>query len=165
MSDLATRLRDDLMAEYSYSCAITFDSVLQHCESPIEALFGSAILLAMRMPCDFSCVHFTPLPYPAPKTATLLLTPQYPWRSYRIDWVIRSTKAPVEIFVECDGHDFHERTKEQAARDRSRDREVTEAGIPLLRFTGSEIYRNPGACGFQTLMLIDKLEEQQNGRC
>jgi very-short-patch-repair endonuclease len=44
--------------------------------------------------------------------------------------------------VECDGHDFHERTKEQAERDRSRDRRVQEMGWRMFRFTGSELYRD-----------------------
>jgi very-short-patch-repair endonuclease len=50
------------------------------------------------------------------------------------------------IVVECDGHDFHERTKEQAARDRARDRWMTEHGIIVLRFTGSEIWRDAKKC-------------------
>jgi len=47
------------------------------------------------------------------------------------------------LFVECDGHDFHERTKEQAEHDRSKDRAIQAAGIPILRFTGREIWRDP----------------------
>lgn len=44
--------------------------------------------------------------------------------------------------VECDGHEFHERTKEQAERDRSRDRAVQAMGWRIIRFTGSELYRD-----------------------
>lgn len=50
------------------------------------------------------------------------------------------------LIVECDGHDYHERTKEQAARDRLRDREAQMQGIPVFRFTGSQIHRDPWAC-------------------
>jgi very-short-patch-repair endonuclease len=50
------------------------------------------------------------------------------------------------LAVECDGHDFHERTKEQAARDRSRGRALQAAGYTVMRFTGSELYRDPIAC-------------------
>ena len=49
--------------------------------------------------------------------------------------------------VECDGHAFHERTKDQAARDRSRDRAVQEGGATIFRFTGSEIWNDPVRCG------------------
>lgn len=50
----------------------------------------------------------------------------------------RSTLA-----IECDGHDFHEKTKAQASRDKRRDRELASAGAPVVRFTGSEIFRDP----------------------
>lgn len=53
------------------------------------------------------------------------------------------------LIVECDGHDFHERTKEQAARDKSRDRHTVMAGYKVFRFTGSEIWRDPMGCAQQ----------------
>lgn len=48
----------------------------------------------------------------------------------------------VQFIIECDGHDYHERTKEQAAHDKKRDRYFTENGYIVLRYTGSEIYKN-----------------------
>lgn len=53
------------------------------------------------------------------------------------------------LVVECDGHEFHEKTKAQAARDKSRDRELLLRGIPCMRFTGSEIWKDPFACAYQ----------------
>jgi very-short-patch-repair endonuclease len=47
------------------------------------------------------------------------------------------------IAVECDGHGFHERTPEQAANDRSRDRALLREGVPTLRYTFSELTKNP----------------------
>jgi hypothetical protein len=47
------------------------------------------------------------------------------------------------LVVELDGHEFHERTKEQARRDRSRDRHLAALGFTVFRFTGSEVHRNP----------------------
>ena len=74
----------------------------------------------------------------------LLIEPQFSWREYRIDFCFRHRESPDKLlFVECDGHDFHERTKEQAERDRSKDRAIQAAGIPVLRFTGREIWRDP----------------------
>lgn len=54
-----------------------------------------------------------------------------------------------KLIVECDGHDFHERTKEQAARDRSRDRRYVESGYDVFRFTGSELWADPLGCAVQ----------------
>jgi len=50
---------------------------------------------------------------------------------------------PVRIVLECDGHDFHERTKEQASRDKKRDREMQQMGFTVFRYSGSDIFRDP----------------------
>lgn len=91
-----------------------------------------------------------------------VVCPQFPIGRYRVDYVMGRVVYDVEndaqgnpveilrrlplIVVECDGHDFHEKTKEQAARDKERDREIQIAGYAILRFTGSEIHNNPGDC-------------------
>lgn len=80
---------------------------------------------------------------------TLHVDTQVPIGRYRADIVVRVTLGGKElgsVVVECDGHDFHERTRAQAERDRSRDREMTLAGYKVLRFTGSELYRNLSLC-------------------
>lgn len=46
------------------------------------------------------------------------------------------------LIVEVDGHDFHEKTKEQAARDKRRDRDMVSSGYSVMRFTGSEVASN-----------------------
>ena len=81
---------------------------------------------------------------------------EWPVLGYVADFVIVSPAFCVVI--ECDGHDFHERTKEQAVHDRKRDRAMTEAGIIVLRYTGSEIWRNPFACARQAVSLALSLQ-------
>lgn len=87
----------------------------------------------------------------------LTLYPQHPTilngHNYRVDFLVeahslnpcKGTKPLCSIVVELDGHDFHERTKEQATRDKRRDREFVQGGFTVLRFTGSEIYASPVA--------------------
>lgn len=85
---------------------------------------------------------------------TLILRPQVQLEGWRVDFLIHAydfarkggPQGWMKLIVECDGHDFHERTKEQAARDRSRDREVQLNEYSVLRFTGSEIYANAWEC-------------------
>ncbi len=55
------------------------------------------------------------------------------------------------VAVETDGHDFHERTKEQAKHDRRKDRFVQAAGLKILRFTGSEVNENPIRCAKEAI--------------
>lgn len=75
------------------------------------------------------------------------------WRAdfviHRYDWICEKWRT---VIIECDGHDFHERTKEQAARDRSRDRRASLSGFVVLRFTGSEIWKDPLGCAEQVIM-------------
>nr|WP_253817543.1 DUF559 domain-containing protein [Vibrio coralliilyticus] len=60
---------------------------------------------------------------------------------------------PFSICIECDGHEFHERTPEQAKKDKSKDRVLKEKGIDVIRFTGTEITREPDKCAEQVLSL------------
>ena len=58
--------------------------------------------------------------------------------------------------IECDGHDYHDLTKEQAIHDRARDRTFQECGLCILRYTGSEIWRNPLKCAVDALGILEK---------
>ncbi len=62
-----------------------------------------------------------------------------------------AVKTPVQknLILECDGHDFHEKTKEQAAKDKRRDRELQHLGYRVFRFTGSEIHNDAIACAIE----------------
>lgn len=62
---------------------------------------------------------------------------------YRVDILVQSQLLGANIIIECDGHDFHERTKEQAAHDRKRDRYFIKLGYIVLRYTGSQICHDP----------------------
>ncbi len=80
--------------------------------------------------------------------------------SYRIDILITvKTKTGVikEIAVECDGHEYHERTKEQAKHDKQRDRILKRAGYTVLRYTGHEIYQDPVRCAKDVWKTLETL--------
>lgn len=74
--------------------------------------------------------------------------------SFRLDFAIDPDGA--RIAVECDGHEWHERTKEQAARDKSRDRALVAAGWRVIRFTGSEIWADPRRCALEVSSLLNR---------
>jgi very-short-patch-repair endonuclease len=83
-------------------------------------------------------------------------------KDYRLDFAVvgwsDDGQVPYRIAIDVDGHDFHERTKEQAARDRSRDRALLCAGWQVLRFTGSEVYRDATGCVGQVAAAIEMTE-------
>jgi very-short-patch-repair endonuclease len=100
---------------------------LSLCESPIELMLGQALLRWLDIEPQFAvCIH---------------------GKRYRIDFaVIVPGDDSLKIAVECDGHSFHERTKEQAQRDRSRDRALVADGWKVMRFTGREITKDALRC-------------------
>jgi very-short-patch-repair endonuclease len=90
---------------------------------------------------------------------TIRIFTQVQIEQYRADLFVEWSECgfqypPQQAVVECDGHDYHERTKEQAKHDRQRDRDVQGFGLPVLRFTGSEIYADTVACGHQILKFL-----------
>ena len=87
--------------------------------------------------------------------------------SYRVDFLLsleHDSFDPFQVVIECDGHDFHERTKEQARHDRSRDRRLIADGFTVARFTGSEIHRDAVGCANEAITLLFKLAHQQQGQ-
>jgi very-short-patch-repair endonuclease len=64
----------------------------------------------------------------------------------RVDFTFFTEDHRAMVAIELDGHEFHERSKAQASKDKSNDRKIQEAGWLVLRFTGSEIWRDPFAC-------------------
>jgi very-short-patch-repair endonuclease len=61
----------------------------------------------------------------------------------------------VKVDVEVDGHEWHERTKEQAARDRGRDRALALDGWIVVRFTGAEVHCNAAACAKEAFAVAE----------
>lgn len=72
---------------------------------------------------------------------------------YTADFVVTLFNEKQPIIVECDGHDFHEKTKEQAQHDKKRDREMQALGYRVYRFTGSEIWKTRGRCVTESMGL------------
>lgn len=51
-------------------------------------------------------------------------------------------KGQTKLCIYTDGHTYHERTEEQAQRDRNIDRKLQELGFQVLRYTGKEVKEN-----------------------
>jgi very-short-patch-repair endonuclease len=78
---------------------------------------------------------------------------------YRLDFLLFDGISA--LGVECDGFDFHDRTKQQASADRARDREMLRAGLSVVRFTGSDIHRDVNFCALEALSLLFSVRRQR----
>jgi very-short-patch-repair endonuclease len=75
--------------------------------------------------------------------------------SYRPDFVasIACGDYSCSVIVECDGHEFHDRTKDQVSKDKARDRQLL-AFAPTMRFSGSDIYRDAYQCWVEVAVFL-----------
>jgi very-short-patch-repair endonuclease len=98
----------------------------------------------------------------APEICGVHICPQMQIGKYRADFVARyaSRRGGVAYgAIECDGHNYHDLTKEQASHDRERDRFFQQSGLLILRYTGSEIWRSPLKCAADALSILEKRSE------
>jgi very-short-patch-repair endonuclease len=139
------------------------------CESPIEKLLRAAFIAYEIYPTNWINLKYMDrqgLKFDEVQKIDFrffdhwmcLVFPQVVIDNYRVDFLAVAGVDPgTERFkqhylaIECDGHEFHEKTKEQAARDKARDRHLTLKHIPVMRFTGSEIWRDPDKCRWEAL--------------
>lgn len=132
------------------------------CESPIERLFA-AQLMHQSVSDEFDTrVEFLRPPsgqvgYASPPPVEgIYVFPQIIIGSYRVDFILAAARygSTSQLIVELDGHDFHEKTREQAQRDKARDRYLVGQGYRVLRFTGSEIYRDPFKAAVEAICVL-----------
>lgn len=145
-----------------------WDCVARKCESPIESIllaglcFGSLGYNLPRNPSRLSekfdgdgCESLE---------GKIVIVPQAEIAGCRVDFAVYAGDlcgSWVCVAVECDGHNFHEKTKEQAARDKSRDRALVAYNVITLRFTGSEIYNDHKNCVEEISSVLSMLIDER----
>ncbi len=81
------------------------------------------------------------------------LRPQIEIGFYRVNFALIEKKIAIEI----DGHEYH-KTREQRTYDAQRERYLQLNGWRVIRFTGSEVSRNPTGCIDEVAKLINVFE-------
>jgi hypothetical protein len=123
-------------------------------DSPIESQLGAAISLFFEkagLPLKIATmldVENVP--------DELLLVPQFKWSYYRSDWAILNPKRSGALLIECDGKAFHS-SPEQVAHDAKKDAAALDRGYLTLRFTGSQIHREPDFCASNVFAAVCSL--------
>ena len=135
---------------------------IERCESPLEEKLAHAFASLSRFEWRNPDDHFWEVGRWPGWFLALLAQPEY--GPYRADFGISpydfdEDGSPAFIVViEVDGHDYHERTKEQAEYDKSRDRFMTATNVKVLRFTGREVYLDAEACALEVLTYVFSLQ-------
>ena len=166
IDDIVNEMADEIAREEMNSFLQQIKKLKEVCESPIELALAAALIKAGRKLTEDQHLWMhakgttwsQDFPSPVPFDGYFLF-PQSDVGRYRVDFfiVVEASGKRHYIVVECDGHEFHEATKEQAAHDKKRDRWMTGQGIKVFRFTGSEIWKDPEACADQIYDLLLEL--------
>ena len=128
----------------------TVDFSYELCESPIETMFNFAFDLLADSKKTKGRLWL--LPQEVIKTSGGNYRADFLFSSYECDY--GQDYKEYNLVIECDGHDFHERTKQQVVRDNQRTMDLKKAGYDVIRFSGSQIYNDPFKCANDVLDYI-----------
>lgn len=117
------------------------------CGSPIEIIFNVA----------FDIMNFL-------GQDDRKLIPQYELvakgHKYILDFAY--IKPDFKLAIECDGHEFHEKTKEQVTYGNERDYLLQMEGFSILHFSGSQINNDPFECATTVHRFIHSKEKGED---
>lgn len=154
MTDFWTIQHSRLQASLEYAIHRAKQS-LTACQSEIELALGVAILVDVRLHGGTITVGRRSELVSRP---VYFIEPQVEIGSYRVDFLVGLNHLGNDlrqcIVVECDGHEWHEKTKEQAARDKARDRYLSAHVGRIVRFTGSEIFKDCVGCAQEVAKIL-----------
>ena len=150
------------------------EQLVRDCESPIEQMLLVALefmrpdLMFIQPQADIiwykDFPDQTPYKFRADFVVGLdwtLLTPEWEYAARGGWWDSGEAYPSLPFFaIECDGRDYHNQ-HEAIERDKQRDRIFASRGMPVLRFTGSEIYNDTEGCAKQVVeMFLYMLRER-----
>lgn len=133
---------------YLHSFLDRFHSILAKCESPLEEAFFIG-LIAYEPFYDFWIFEEK-------------FDNQVKVQNYRLDFAFIDRDKDIFLDIELDGHSFHERTEEQAVRDRQRNIELQEEGWFVLRFHRKEIEDDLRGCIERIKKFYEMKSEQRS---
>lgn len=143
---------------YTANCAenvMSLDYSLIDCESPIEQTLSMAFhVLGLS---NFSSFTSGMIDVVSIKNQDEITSNGNVYRSdfmITVDYSLPNGIECARFVVECDGHDYHEKTKSQVVRDNKRSRDLLADGYIVVRFSGSEIHRSPYDCVKDLMRII-----------
>lgn len=129
-----------------------------YCESPIELILTTSIEI-------YKAINKDNLYY-EPQTEVIINN-----KKYIVDFMIFSDKyvntdlpENFKLIIECDGFEFHHSNKKQVEYDNKREYDFKTAGYQILRFTGTEIYKEPLECAKKIFDYLEKFRGKENDR-
>ena len=143
------------------------DNAVNECQSPIEqelllAMIRESLSHSSAVAIGGSISIITEVHHNIADVGLhIYIIPQYKTGPYIADFMVEcfrgsmwDTAKKSSLLIECDGHDFHEKTKKQVVHGKKRDRYFTKHGYKFMHFSGSEIFNNSDGCAKQIIELV-----------
>lgn len=134
-------------------------------ESPIEDMFW----VACHAQCAAHYQMVNPEPYRDKDGINragigIYIQPQFKVGKYRVDFLISQVGVGPNdllspVIVELDGHDFHDKNKQQRSYEKARDRFLVKSGYRILHFTGSDVAADPFKVSHEALALVGAFDD------
>lgn len=147
------------------------DFSCEKCKSPIEQIFRFAYELVSYKHFEDGDLWYWIEPQEAIKVNGHLYHADFLFdTAYQDDGkgTFDFCKKRLKVVIECDGHEFHEKTKRQVIQTNRRNYDLNLEGYEILHFSGSEIFNDPLGCAERAYNFIDqKIEFKKrikNGR-
>ena len=122
----------------------------EYCESPIEKILAVALVIKTQ-----ETLYFEPQVEIKTKN-----------KKYIVDFLIFGDeivntylKKDFQLIIECDGYNFHQKTKKQVDYDNQREYDLKMEKYEILRFSGSKIYNEPMKCAEEIMAYIKEHNE------
>lgn len=112
--------------------------------------------MSVNVVCDCDKLNFSESFYP---DETIMFGTCKLWNSkidnLEPDFIIEiADENSTRFVIEIDGFEYHDRTKELAAKDKQKDRFYLSRGYIPIRFAGTEVYKDPLSCVRETMQII-----------
>lgn len=131
------------------------------CKSPIEQILLFAFNLRLY---DTKCPYDISLE--PQKEITINKKKYYADFCFDAQENIPGCKSTLKLVIECDGHDYHHASKQQVSKDYERENDLKINGYDVIRFTGSQIYKDPYGCADTILEYISsKTNKGRDFKC
>lgn len=157
MNEIETKFYNELLRVMKQRYKVKTEScsaILVYCEeeSTTDNIIGEA-----RIHTEYGYIGFL-----------VNIKPQFRIGNYYADFIISFESPYVEenyVAIEIDGHEWHEKTKEQAARDKKRERYFLRKDFPVMRFTGSEVFYSLEQCVIECYEIMLERTESKLAQC
>lgn len=146
--DLPYKAKEIILNDKTFELIDEVSCMLEYLESPIEKILYIALIKEIKKTNYYWYID----------AQTEIECDE---KTYRADFTIEydeicnnNLDENFKLDIECDGYEFHQKTKEQVRKDNEREYNLKTSGWDILRFSGSQIYNEPTKCAKDILKYI-----------